>query len=514
MRSPYAIELQRITKRFPQILANDNINLQIKWGTAHSLVGENGAGKSTLMKILYGMQAPTSGVIRVDGQRVRFSNPKDAIALGIGMVHQHFMLVNTLTVTENVILGAEPGRFGMINYKVARARVAELIEKFQFGLDPDARISDLTLGLQQKVEILKTLYHNARILILDEPTAVLTPHETDELFYFLCEQYIQDGNAVIFISHKLNEVRAISDEISVMRRGQMVATMPNRGTSNAKIAEAMIGRSVRMEVEKKPARPKRTALSIKNVVIQSHGKRVVDDVSFSVRAGEIVGIAGVEGNGQSELIEAITGLRAKQSGTISYLGETVKKLGAQRVAALGVAHIPEDRNERGLVASMNTAENLLLGQHNQAPFSNRLGIFSWSQIEKNAHALVDKYDVRPRAIHIEAGQYSGGNAQKLVVAREMQKKPKILIAAQPTRGVDVGAIEYIHQQIVEARDKGLAVLLVSADLNEIINLSDRILVMFKGKIMGELLPKDASEHRMGLLMTGIIPDDSAYTTMW
>jgi len=506
----YAIELRGITKRFPLVLANDNISMQVKWGSVHALVGENGAGKSTLMKILYGMQPPTSGEILVDGQPVTLHDPKDAIRLGIGMVHQHFMLIDPLTVTENVILGAEPTTGTSIDYASARKRVAELIRQFNFDLDPDARIEDLPVGLQQKVEILKTLYRGARILILDEPTAVLTPNETEELFAFLKNDYAAQGNSVIFISHKLQEVLEISDEISVIRDGKMIGTIPTTEATPPILARMMVGRDVVLSVHKQEAHPADVALEVQNLVVQNENKKnVVDHVSFTVRAGEIVGIAGVEGNGQSELVEAITGLIRAQAGTIRYAGRELTDMNARAVSAAGLAHIPEDRNERGLVLDMTTAENLVLGQHDRAPFVRTLGMLDLDHIEANARKLAEQYDVRPRSTTLPAGQYSGGNAQKLIVAREMNKHPKILVASQPTRGVDIGAIEFIHRQIVDARDQGLAVLLVSADLGEVMNLADRILVMFGGRIVGEVLARDAREETLGLMMAGVTPAEAS-----
>lgn len=499
--SENALELQGITKRFPLVLANDNISLTVRWGSVHALCGENGAGKSTLMKIVYGAQPPTSGQIVVDGQPVTFSDPSDAIKQGIGMVFQHFMLVEPLTVTENVILGSEPTKGGAIDYAAARKRVAELIQQFNFGLDPDAKIEDLPVGQQQKVEILKTLYRGARILILDEPTAVLTPSETEELFNFLKGQYAAAGNAVIFISHKLHEVLHISDTISVIRDGKMIGSIPAAGATTETLASMMVGREVTLKVNKLPAQVGEVALDLQNVVVAGqHGKNSVDNVSFQVRAGEIVGIAGVEGNGQSQLVEAITGLRRVSSGHILYAGKEAH--GVRGVGAAGVSHVPEDRNERGLVLDMTTAENFILGEQDLAPFAGPLGILKLDTIEENARTLAEEYDVRPRSTTLPAGRYSGGNAQKIIVAREMRKNPRILVASQPTRGVDIGAIEFIHAQIVAARDKGLAVLLISADLGEVMNLSDRILVMYEGKAVGEMDAATATETELGLMMTG------------
>ena len=498
-QSENALELRGITKRFPLVLANDDISMQVRWGSVHALCGENGAGKSTLMKIVYGIQPPTSGQIVVDGEPVDFNDPADAIKRGIGMVFQHFMLIETLTVTENVILGAEPTKGGAIDYATSRARVLELIKQFNFALNPDAIVGELPVGLQQKVEILKTLYRGARILILDEPTAVLTPSETDELFEFLVGQYAKSGNAVVFISHKLHEVLQISDRISVIRDGRMIGTIPAEGATTETLAQMMVGREVMLKVEKTAATPGEVALDIQTVVVKGEHRNAVDGVSFQVRAGEIVGIAGVEGNGQSELVEAITGL-AQYSGNITYLGKTAK--GVKEVEASGLSHVPEDRNERGLVLDMTTAENYILGEQDRPPFAGRFGFLNLDVIAKNAKDLSEKYDVRPRSASLRAGQYSGGNAQKLIVAREMRKGPKILVASQPTRGVDIGAIEFIHARIVEARDQGLAVLLISADLGEVMNLADRILVMYEGKVVGEVAADKATETGLGLLMTG------------
>ncbi|GGR78793.1 sugar ABC transporter ATP-binding protein [Deinococcus sedimenti] len=509
--SPNALELRGITKRFPLVLANDNISMQVKWGSVHALCGENGAGKSTLMKIVYGIQPPTSGEIVVDGETVNLSDPSEAIKRGIGMVFQHFMLVETLTVTENVILGMEPTSGGSINYAAARKRVADLIKQFNFDLNPDAIVGELPVGLQQKVEILKTLYRGARILILDEPTAVLTPSETDELFDFLVNQYARSGNAVVFISHKLHEVLHISDTISVIRDGKMIGSIPTQGATTETLARMMVGRDVTLKVNKAPAQPGEVALNVQNVIVKGEHRNAVDGVSFQVRAGEIVGIAGVEGNGQSELVEAITGLQTYQ-GQITYLGKSAR--GVREVEASGLSHVPEDRNERGLVLEMSTAENFILGEHDRAPFAGPLGFLKQDVIEENARTLSEQYDVRPRSATLPAGSYSGGNAQKIIVAREMRKGPKILVASQPTRGVDIGAIEFIHGRIVDARDQGLAVLLVSADLGEVMNLADRILVMYEGKVVGEVNAANATETQLGLLMTGSGQDTTTTKAGW
>ncbi len=499
-----ALELKCITKRYPLVLANDCISFDVRWGEVHAVVGENGAGKSTLMKIVYGMVKPDRGEIWVDGKRADIRSPADAIALGIGMVHQHFMLVDVFTVLENVLLGGEPKKGLAIDIDMARRTVAELLEEIGFELDLDARIEDLPVGLQQRVEILKTLYRKARILILDEPTAVLTPQESTELFRFL-RSFVARGNAVVFISHKLGEVMEVSDRVTVIRDGRVVGTVETKETSPPELARMMVGREVILTVDKKPAEPGDALLSVEDLWVEEAGKKPrVAGVSFQVRAGEIVGIAGVEGNGQSELVEAITGLRPYR-GLIRYQGEVITRPDARRVREHRVSHIPEDRNARGLVLDFPTRDNVILGDHHRHPFTDTMGFFRDPEIDRYAQEVVETFDVRPRSIQLSARHYSGGNAQKIIVGRELSRKPKILIAAQPSRGVDIGAIEFIHQRIVEARDQGMAVLLVSADLNEVMNLSDRILVMFEGKIVGEVRPEETNEEEMGLLMAGITP---------
>ena len=498
--APLAVDMRNIRKAFPLVVANDNVSFDVRWGEVKALVGENGAGKSTLMKILYGMQSPDSGEIVIDGAPAVMHSPNDAIKLGIGMVHQHFMLVEPLTVTENIVLGLEPGSRFAVDFKTARAKVKALIEKFNFDLSPDATIESLPVGLQQKVEILKMLYRESRILVLDEPTAVLTPLETEELFKFL-QSYAHSGNAVIFISHKLREVIEVSDQISVMRNGRMIGTVPTPGITPAQIAKMMVGRDVILQVKKGLAQPKGAALELHGVSVKlGNHKAVVNNVSFTLHAGEIVGIAGVEGNGQSQLVEAITGLH-NYTGEILYEGKKVHG-DARSVRQAGLSHIPEDRNERGLVVEYTTAENLILGDHVTPQFSGALGLLNFAAIEKNALELTKEFDVRPRSTQLQAKGYSGGNAQKIVVAREMSREPRILVASQPTRGVDIGAIEFIHDQIVDARDRGLGVLLVSADLGEIMSLSDRILVMYEGEIVGEMVQAEATEEKLGLLMGG------------
>jgi general nucleoside transport system ATP-binding protein len=498
-----AVSMQNITKRFPLVLANDHVNFEVKWGEVHALIGENGAGKSTLVKILYGLQSPDEGSIQINGQSVVFKSPKDAIKLGIGMVHQHFMLVEPLTVTENLVLGSEPTIGTSLNYGLARKKTKELIEKFGFDLDPDTKIEDLPVGFQQQVEILKTLYRDARILIMDEPTAVLTPQETRGLFKFVGD-FAAQGNAVVFISHKLDEVMEICDHMSVMRDGKMIGTVNHDETNQRKLANMMVGREVILHVDKDVAQPKEVKLELKNVALRhpKKHKAVLDNVSFAVRGGEIVGIAGIEGNGQTELVECIAGLRKADSGSIVIEGKDMTQWSAKDRRQEGLSHIPEDRYARGLIRMYTASMNTILGDYYHQPYAGTLGLLNDEAIHEHATRLIKDYDVRPNSPTVLATAYSGGNAQKLIVARELERKPDVLLAAQPTRGVDIGAIEFIHKQIVKARDRGLAVLLVSADLNEVMSLSDRILVMYEGKIMGELSQAEATAENLGLLMAG------------
>jgi ABC-type uncharacterized transport system ATPase subunit len=491
-----ALLLKDITKRFPLVLANDRISLDLEWGEVLALVGENGAGKSTLMKIVYGLQPADEGEMWVDGKPYKPRSPQDAIRAGIGMVHQHFMLVEPFTVLENLVLGLEPGSPLFLNLEMAREKAQRLMEELGFQVPLDEKVENLPVGLQQRVEILKALYREARILILDEPTAVLTPQEAEELFRFL-RTYVAKGNAVIFISHKLKEVLEVSDRITVIRDGRVVGTVRTKETTLEALARMMVGREVVLRVEKGPARPKEVVLEVEGLEAPPRLK----GVSFSVRAGEIVGIAGVEGNGQTELVEALTGLR-RYRGVARYLGKPLPP-SAREVRALLVSHIPEDRLARGLVLDFSVRENAILGDQHRPPFRGFLGFLDEGAMEAHARALVEEFDVRPRSTELSARRFSGGNQQKIVVGRELLRGPRLLIAAQPTRGVDVGAIEFIHKELVAARDRGLAVLLVSADLSEILALSDRILVMYGGRIMRELTPQEATEERLGLLMAGI-----------
>jgi general nucleoside transport system ATP-binding protein len=501
--SSLAVSMQNITKKFPLVLANDNVSFEVAWGEVHALIGENGAGKSTLMKILYGMQLQDEGKILIDGKEVKFASAKDAIKLGIGMVHQHFMLVEPLTVTENLVLGSEPVAGIGLDYKSARKKTADLIKRFGFDLDPDTQIEDLAVGFQQQVEILKTLYRDARILIMDEPTAVLTPQETRGLFKFV-RDFAAQGNAVVFISHKLDEVMEICDRMSVMRDGKMIGTVKQAETNQRQLANMMVGREVLLRVDKKAATPKEVRLEVKGLTIKhpSKPKAILEDVSFAVRGGEILGIAGVEGNGQKELVECIAGLMKPNSGSVIIEGKDMSDWTARSRREEGLSHIPEDRYERGLVQDYTAAMNTILGDHRHEPYATRFGFLDEDKITKHAEKLIEDYDVRPDSPDVKALSYSGGNAQKLIVARELERNPDVLLASQPTRGVDIGAIEFIHKQIIKARDMGLAVLLVSADLNEVMSLSDRIIVMYEGKIMGELSQTEATAEKLGLLMAG------------
>ena len=492
-----ALVLKEITKRFPLVLANDRISLDLEWGEVLALVGENGAGKSTLMKIVYGLQPPDAGEMWVDGKPYRPQSPLDAIRAGIGMVHQHFMLVEPFTVLENLVLGLEPGSPLFLDLEAApRCMPTALMEALGFEVPLDERVENLPVGLQQRVEILKALYREARILILDEPTAVLTPQEAEELFRFLRE-YVARGNAAIFNSHKLKEVLAVSDRVTVIRDGKVVGTVRTRETSLEALARMMVGREVVLRVEKTPARPGEVVLEVEGLEAPPRLK----GVSFQVRSGEIVGIAGVEGNGQTELVEALTGLRPFR-GKALLLGRPLPA-SARGVRDLGASHVPEDRLVRGLVLDFSVKENAVLGDQHRPPFRGFLGFLDDRAAEAHARTLVEAYDVRPRSTALSARRFSGGNQQKIVVGRELLRGPRLLVAAQPTRGVDVGAIEFIHKELVKARDQGLAVLLVSADLSEILALSDRILVMHGGRIVGELTPEEATEERLGLLMAGV-----------
>jgi ABC-type uncharacterized transport system ATPase subunit len=495
------LELRGITKQFPGVLANDHIDFDLRRGEVHALLGENGAGKSTLMSILYGLYTADSGEFLMDGKPVAISSPKHAIELGIGMVHQHFMLIPVMTVTENIVLAQEPREAGvLLDYDAATRRVRELSKAFGLAVDPNARISAITVGQQQRVEILKALYRGAEILILDEPTAVLTPQEAQELFEIINELKAQ-GKSIVFISHKLNEVLEIADRISVLRRGKLVETIPREGATEAGLARSMVGREVLLRVEKPAAQPGETLLQVVELSVRDdRGLEAVRGVSFEVRSGEIVGIAGVDGNGQTELIDALTGLRHPVSGTIRIGGEELSHATAREALDAGMGHIPEDRQRRGLVLDFNLAENLVLHDYSREPFS-KLGWINPRGWLRWARGLLQEFDVRGGGPTTRGSSLSGGNQQKVVIAREVSRNPSVLIAAQPTRGLDVGAIEFVHRRLVEQRDAGKAVLLVSLELEEIISLSDRILVLYEGRIVAEFTP-DVTEEELGFAMLG------------
>jgi simple sugar transport system ATP-binding protein len=502
--SDIAIELRGIDKSFGLVHANKNINLVVRKGTIHGIIGENGAGKSTLMSILYGFYQADRGEILVDGKGLTIKDPNAAIASGIGMVHQHFMLVENFTVLENVMLGAEDSQILNASISKARAELKRLEKEYALEVDPDAVIEELPVGLQQRVEILKALYRKADILILDEPTGVLTPPEADHLFRIL-EQLKNQGKTIILITHKLREIMAVTDEVSVMRRGEMVATRATDKTSVEELAELMVGRRVLLRVEKGEARPGDVKLSVRNLTVRDgRGVTMVDNVSFDIRAGEIVGIAGVAGNGQSELLEAIAGIRRATGGTVALNGSAVDVSGLADPAELrtrGLAHVPEDRHHVGLVLKFEENENAVLGYHRD-PAYRKGALLDVAAMRADAEEKIAKYDIRPPNARLKTANFSGGNQQKIVLAREMERNPDVLIIGQPTRGVDVGAIEFIHKRIIEMRDQGKAVLLVSVELDEIRALSDRILVMFAGRIVGER-NADAGEGDLGLLMAGV-----------
>jgi len=495
------LELRGITKVFPGIVADDHVDFDLRRGEVHALLGENGAGKSTLMNILYGLYRPDDGEIVVRGQPVTFHSAKDAIAAGIGMVHQHFMLIPVMTVAENIVLGLEPTRDRVfIDEKRAAERVRDLSRAFGLALDPNQRIEKLTVGQQQRVEILKALYRKADILILDEPTAVLTPQEAKELFGII-ETLKREGTSIIFISHKLGEVLEIADRITVLRRGKRIDSVPAAGATEPSLARMMVGRDVLLRVEKKSPSPGDPLLQVEGLeVLDDRQLPAVRGVSFEVRAGEIVGIAGVDGNGQSELIDGITGLRRPAGGTIRVAGREVAHSTPRLMLDLGVGHIPEDRQRRGLVLEFSIAENVALHDYAKEPDSKWGWLFPGRLVER-ARRLISEFDVRGGGPHTPAGALSGGNQQKLVAAREVARDPKVLVAAQPTRGLDVGAIEYLHRRLVEERDKGRAILLISLELDEVLSLSDRILVLYEGEIVAEFDPS-VSEEELGLAMLG------------
>ena len=513
------LELRNITKRFGAVLANDHLNISIDSGTIHALVGENGAGKSTAMRIAYGFYTADSGEILVDGKPRDIRAPRDAIALGVGMVHQHFMLVRPMTVTENIVLGAEPGSVLSLDLRKAAAAIRALSEEFRLAVDPDATVETLSVGQQQRVELLKALYRRAELLILDEPTAVLTPQEVEEFFAILRRMRSQ-GKTVVIITHKLSEVLAISDRVTVMRDGRVVGDLETRATSSAELARLMVGREVLLRVEKSPAQPGATVLTVRNLSVRlsasgsaaagvrqlPQGRQRLEDLSFDVRAGEVVGVAGVEGNGQTELIEALAGLLPEShiTGSITFNGLDLRSYDARQRREIGIAHVPEDRHRRGLLLESSLAENAILGVHYRPPAASGVGtlLLDEEAIARRADVILRDFDVRPPNPALPARALSGGNQQKLIIGREFELPPVLLLISQPTRGVDIGAIEFIHRKIVAMRNAGCAVLLVSAELEEVTALSDRVLVLHNGRVAGEVDPSTTTSEQIGLLMTG------------
>ncbi|MCM3570780.1 ABC transporter ATP-binding protein [Neobacillus mesonae] len=497
----YVIEMLNIRKEFGNFVANDNITLQLKKGEIHALLGENGAGKSTLMNVLFGLYQPEGGEIRVKGKLVKITNPNIANDLGIGMVHQHFMLVDTFTVTENIILGREITKAGHIDIKKAEQEVRQISERYGLSVDPQAKISDISVGMQQRVEILKTLYRGAEILIFDEPTAVLTPQEIKELIHIL-KTLIKEGKSIILITHKLKEIMEVADRCTVIRKGKGIGTVNVNETNPNELASLMVGREVVFKTEKKAASPKQDVLEVKDLVVKDvRGVTVVNELNLSVQSGEIVGIAGIDGNGQSELIEAITGLRKSESGSIKVNGKELINHTPRKITESGVGHIPQDRHKHGLVLNFPMGENMVLQSYYKKPFSKH-GVLNFKEIYNQARRLIQEFDVRTPSEYALARALSGGNQQKAIIGREIDRDPDLLIAAQPTRGLDVGAIEFIHKRLIEQRDHGKAVLLISFELDEIMNVSDRIAVIFEGKIVAVVNPKETDEQELGLLMAG------------
>ncbi len=496
------LEIRNLTKRFPGVVANDDVSFTLEPGEIHAFLGENGAGKSTLMNMLYGLITPDAGEILVRGKPVTIRGPNDAIALGLGMVHQHFMLVPTLTVAENIMLGTEMTRGALLDARGARARVAQLAEEYGLAVPPDALVMDLSVGVQQRAEILKALHRGADVLILDEPTAVLTPQEADDLFDVI-RQLRGQGKSIIFISHKLREVLAIADRITVLRRGKVVGTALPAESTEQSLASLMVGRDVVLKVDKHAATPGDVVLTVSDLVVRDdRGSVAVDGLSLVVRAGEVLGIAGVQGNGQTELVEAITGLRATEGGQVLLRGADITGASPRTVLDAGVGHVPEDRHRHGLVLSYPIADNLVLSTYAEQPFARGVVVVA-AAVAANAAALVKEYDVRTASPQALASTLSGGNQQKVVVAREMSRTNVLLIVAQPTRGLDVGSIEFIHQNIIKRRDDGAGVLLISAELDEILALADRIVVMFKGRVIAVVPAAQATRANLGLLMAGV-----------
>ncbi|MCI7740688.1 MAG: ABC transporter ATP-binding protein [Clostridiales bacterium] len=493
-----------ITKKFPGIIANDDVTLQLKKGEIHALLGENGAGKSTLMSVLFGLYQAEEGIIKKDGREVQIKNPNDANDLGIGMVHQHFKLVECFTVLDNIILGVEPNKHGFLQKQEAREKVMALSEKYGLHVDPDALIEDITVGMQQRTEILKMLYRDNEILIFDEPTAVLTPQEIEELMQIM-KNLAAEGKSILFISHKLNEIMEVSDRVTVLRKGKYIGTVETAKTSKEELSRMMVGRDVEFVVAKEDAKPGDVVLEVEGLTVPSkiHSNDAAKNVSFQVHAGEILCIAGIDGNGQTELVYGITGLEPLKAGKLTLCGQDITKATIRRRSVMGMSHIPEDRHKHGLVLDYSLEYNMVLQRYFEPEFTNKAGFLKRPQIRKYAEKLIDQYDVRSGQGPVTvARSMSGGNQQKAIVARELDKDPKLLVAVQPTRGLDVGAIEYIHKQLVAQRDAGGAVLLVSLELDEVMSLSDRILVMYEGEIVGELDPKKTTVEELGLYMAG------------
>jgi len=491
-----------IRKEFGTFVANDNITLQLRKGEIHALLGENGAGKSTLMNVLFGLYQPEGGEIRVHGKKVNIENPNIANELGIGMVHQHFMLVEKFTVTENIILGLEPKSGITIDRATARKKVMEISEQYGLRIDPDAKIEDISVGMQQRVEILKTLYRGADILIFDEPTAVLTPQEIQELIQIM-KRLIAEGKSIILITHKLKEIMQVADRCTVIRRGRYIGTVEVDETVNEdSLAEMMVGREVNFDAEYSKADPQQVVLDVQNLVVKDgRGLKVVEGLDLQIRAGEVLGIAGIDGNGQTELIEAISGLKKPESGKVLLNGKDVTGHTPRKMTEAGIGHIPQDRHKHGLVLDYSIRDNMVLQTYYKEPFSKR-GLMNYKAVAEKAKALIEKFDVRTPSIDVPARALSGGNQQKAIIAREVDRSPDLLIAAQPTRGLDVGAIEFIHEQLIKEREKGRAVLLISFELDEILHVSDRIAVLYEGKIVGIRDPKETTEQELGFLMAG------------
>lgn len=499
----YIIEMLNITKEFSGFKANDNVTLQLKKGEIHALLGENGAGKSTLMSVLFGLYQPEQGIIKVRGKEVKISNPNVANDLGIGMVHQHFKLVHNFTVTQNIILGMEPKKYGVtVDIKKATKRVQELSDQYGLKIDPNAKIEDISVGQQQRVEILKMLYRNAEILIFDEPTAVLTPQEITELLKIM-NRLVEEGKSIILITHKLKEIKAVADQCTVLRRGKYIGTVNVKESTEKQMADMMVGREVNFKVDKEEAKPKNVVLEVENLCVENSRKvDVVKNVSFNVRAGEILGIAGIEGNGQSELIEAITGLTKLKAGKVILSGKDITELPIRKKTECGIGYIPEDRHKHGLVLENKLEDNFILQTYYQEPFSKK-GILNKKAIREFSEQLIKRFDIRSgKDSETITRDMSGGNQQKAIIAREIYRSPELLIAMQPTRGLDVGAIEYIHKELIAERDKGRAVLLVSLELDEVLNVADRIIIMYNGEVVGEVMAKETNENEIGLLMAG------------